>query len=257
MRTIKFKTMPYPVAEQLQDKLDGALQIIAALVLTDDEMIEIKLKQDPEARKENLKGWVTMMKKDLLSRAGRAQLVQVLRSHEILNNTHRAYPLSRLLDGMSNTYALSQAYEQLEEMLVTYAEGGAGYSKGDKWDGDAYRDYWVAKLREKGVCQQVAEWVMQHDGLMLALEAGMERTMRPIREEDAKVLAAQVVGMFSDECAAYSAGWATYGDVRKEIPAEFAHAPLLEKYTQGIAAAKAQVAVRMARRNVPVTGGTK
>lgn len=83
-----------------EEQLGGALQIIAALVLTDEEVIAAKLIDDPDALPANLVGWAEEMRRDLLSRRNRPQVVALLTRLGFLTNTDAEYPL-RGLDGPS------------------------------------------------------------------------------------------------------------------------------------------------------------
>lgn len=83
-----------------EEQLGCALQIIAALVLTDEEVTRATLIRDPEARPENMPGWAAMMKRDLLTRRHRKELVRMLTRLGFYTNTDAEFPL-RGLDGPS------------------------------------------------------------------------------------------------------------------------------------------------------------
>ena len=171
MRNIAFKTTVEPVTELLTEQLQGALQIIAALVLTDEEclMFEEDEECQPDAE------WVRSMRAELLSPDWRPDLIAALKKQGFLTNTHPGFPLGALTAAPPGAWALNEAYMALEPMLQDYAEG-----KGDEAPKD-YQTYWKSKLVEAGHDPEIAAWVLKMGGAVLACEAAMERLIRPVR----------------------------------------------------------------------------
>lgn len=169
MRGIRFRRTPDPVVELLTEQLQGALQIIAALVLTDEEVLEIQKKADPELREENMGGWAQGMKEDILSQEGREELVSMLRHQSFPCNTDRAFPLFKLSEAPAVDYELGKLFESLERKAVAYANG-----KGEKIKiGDSAP--WIKFLLKKGASQETAEWIMKSGGNMTTNMAQLHR----------------------------------------------------------------------------------
>lgn len=158
------------IVEKLQMQLDCALQIIAALVLTDDEVIEIQKATDGGAREENLRGWAEMMKADLL--ANRPELVAALRAHSFLTNTHAGFPLGGLEKPLPNAFALADASLLLENKLRAHARG-----EGEDVPLKGYETHWTHALVQAGARPRAAKAVMDYGGAMAALEAGTLRLL--------------------------------------------------------------------------------
>jgi hypothetical protein len=82
-----------------------------------------------------------------------------------------------LLDSVTNTRDLANAYETLEAMLAEYVVGGTAYE--GEYNGAALRAYWTGRMAEQSISLPVANWVMDHDGHALTIEAAMSRLSRP------------------------------------------------------------------------------
>jgi hypothetical protein len=176
MRTVQFKTTVEPVTELLEGQLQGALQIIAALVLTDAEADEMCEARGAE--------WAKSMREELLSPDWRPTLIKALQNQGFLTNTHPGFPLGLLERAPSSHWALDEAYKALEVMLQAYADG-EGEDIPDNEDHKHYRAYWTSKLVEAGHEPEIAAWVLAWEGAPLACEAAMERIMRPVRAKKA------------------------------------------------------------------------
>lgn len=195
-RDIEFKSVPVEVAELLREQVDSAMQIIAALVLTDEEVAAYTLKRDPQARPENVGGWATSMREELLSPEWRGQLKKVLLRQGFLTNTHPGFPLGALEDNVPQVYMLGRAFDDLERMLQEYADGkgedqpehestaqmsdARRRASMEKYEKDV-KAFWAARLVAAGHHKVVASWCVKRIGYMLALQASMERLMRPVR----------------------------------------------------------------------------
>lgn len=85
------KTVPIELYEVVSSQLEQALQIIAALTLTDEEVAKCLDKDQEEAK--NLIGWADSMKTDLLAPGvyGREALIKMLSTHKFLMNTHAVF----------------------------------------------------------------------------------------------------------------------------------------------------------------------
>lgn len=168
-RGIRFRRTPDPVVELLMEQLQGALQIVAALVLTNEEVLEIRKKADPGLREENLGGWAESMKEDILSQEGREELVMMLRHQSFPTNTDRAFPLMALSEAPAVKYELGKLFDSLERKAIKYANGqGKKLKIGDPAP-------WIKFLIEKGASQETAEWIMKSGGNMTTCMAQLHR----------------------------------------------------------------------------------
>lgn len=125
----KFGDVPEPVAELLAEQLAGALQIIAALVLTDAEAAMIIKREDPLARDENIADWASSMRAQLLSKEWRPVLVRMLQHNKFLTNTSPEFPLYRL--SAPPVSSIGKAYRLFERLCQEYAEGQGEVIRGD------------------------------------------------------------------------------------------------------------------------------
>lgn len=174
---IAFKTTVEPVTELLFDQLDGALQIIAALILTDEEGLSIS---EPGSDCRPDPAWIRSMRKALLSEEWRPDLIQALKKQGFRTNTHPGFPLGRLLGAPRNPWKIDESYRALEVMLREYAEG-----KGDEVpEDDDYKSYWTHRLIVAGHDPEIASWVLDCEGGALACEAALERLMLPHRNKE-------------------------------------------------------------------------
>lgn len=211
LRDIRFKSVPVEVAELLREQVNAAMQIVAALVLTDEEVLRYRQNQDPELRPEALGNWATSMKEELRSPQWRAKLVEVVCTQGFLTNTHPGYPIGALENTVPPEYLLGGAFRDLEKLLRDYANGvGAAAPEADDrkvWEAD-YKAFWVAALRKKGHEEEVAAWCMERIGYLLALRAEMERIMRPKRmkmsEVDVQRAIARMTPRLHDVLAPYA-----------------------------------------------------
>lgn len=177
LQGVRFKRTPAPATELLIEQLEGALQIIAVLVLTDEEVLEVAIARDPELREENLGGWAQGMKEDLLSEEGREELVAMLRHQSFPCNTDRQFPLSRLSEAPAVNLDVLKAYEKLERMAVAYAKG---VGEEVPWRDDAAcKAHWIQRLVKKGVSEETATWIMRTEGALVTSMAQLQRLRRP------------------------------------------------------------------------------
>jgi len=163
---IKFETVPDPVVDTLEAKLEDLLQIVAALVLTDEEVIRLK----PDARPDNMRGWAAEMREGLLTTA-RLQLVKALKLNGFMTNTSAGFVTGPLLESAVNPRKLAAGYLYYEKMLLTYAEG-----EGAQVPNEELKDYWTARLRKKH-SKVVVEYILRHDPSKMYI-AALERMAR-------------------------------------------------------------------------------
>jgi len=175
-RDIRFKTIPVPVVEQLEAQLMGALQIIAALVLTDEEAEALCAKGNDHCRPND--HWAERFKRELLSEGFRDDLIAVLNKQYWYTNTHPGFALGPLLEPPPNLRLVGAALRTLEGWFQKYAEG-----EGEDVPED-FMAHWTGRLLGEGFSQEVAEWAMKY-GATLACEAAIERLMRPVRAKQA------------------------------------------------------------------------
>lgn len=195
-RDITFQSVPREVVSLLREQVGSAMQIIAALVLTDEEVLAIRKEDDPELRPENLIGWAKEMREEMLSDEWRPQLVAAIRQQGFLTSTHPGFPLGALGHKVYSEFRLAEAYADLEQMLQEYADGkgddppehedrkgmsDARYRASMDRHEKAVKAFWAAKLVEKGHDPKVAKFCLQWGGYALSLQASMERLMRPVR----------------------------------------------------------------------------
>lgn len=167
-REIQFKTAPSCLVEALQMNLEAAMQIIAALVLTDDEATEMQATVegcDPT--------WVKDMRKDLLSPQWRPELIKAIRHQGFLTNTHPGFCVTPLLQTPTDIWTLIDIYQALEGMLQAQARG-----EGADVPAAAVMDvYWSEQLVQVGFDPELSRYAMMNEGAMLACLAELERLM--------------------------------------------------------------------------------
>jgi len=180
MRDLKLEMVPKPVYELLEQKLDSALQMLAALVLTDEEVLSIRLQDDPELRPENMTGWAQGMKEELLDETWRPQLVDALRRSGFLTNSHPGFPLAAF-EAPTNHRALARGYLEIEKGAQEHANG-----EGESPDPNELEKIWKERLG-KSYAQELVTYMLRNGGFTLLLDAILERIMRPVRaKQDAE-----------------------------------------------------------------------
>jgi hypothetical protein len=180
MRDLKFKTVPKPVYDLLEQQLDSALQIIAALVLTDEEVLSIRLQEDPELRPENMTGWADGMKKELLDEYWRPQMVDALRRNNFLTNTHPGFPLAAF-EAPTNLRGMIKGYRWIEKKAGEYAD-----EPGEGPDPKELEEHVKELLLAEGYAPELIKYMLRNEGFSLFIQASMERIMRPIRAKNAE-----------------------------------------------------------------------
>lgn len=199
MRFLTFKQTVNPVVELLNSQLDAAMQIIAALVLTDEEGDSWSNQSDSRPDP----GWIRSMREDILSDYMRPQLIQALKHQGFLTNTHAGFCVTPLLETPSNMRGLNKTYRIIEEIAAEYADGkgedmpetpGDHNSKGyHQRSSEDHKNFWVNKIMARGVSEELANYAFQDQGGSVLCMAALERIMRPVRakqkiEEDAHLL---------------------------------------------------------------------
>ena len=151
--------------ELLEERLSATLQIIAALILTDEEGLEI-CKEVDDAHPDP--DWIASMRADLLSDEWRVPLVAAIRRLGFLANTHPGYVLTPLANGPADPRDLEAASQDLREALAVFARG-----EGDEID-DAFQ-WGKSYLIGRGHAEDVAIHLMNREGVILTCHAGMDR----------------------------------------------------------------------------------
>jgi FtsZ-binding cell division protein ZapB len=165
-------TVPFELFEALQDQLQQALQMIAAITLTDEEVILCKnprrsntenaLDEDEEEDEEeedgnHLLGWAETMKADLLNPGeyGRDALIDILTRHQFLTNTHAGF-IYGAFEGPQITYGLANQANLLIGMLNQHEAG-----VGEDLDSEDLRTLLESKLREAGASDDRIEYLFR------------------------------------------------------------------------------------------------
>jgi hypothetical protein len=163
-------TVPFELFEALQDQLTQALQMIAAITLTDEEVILCKnprksntenaLDEDEDEDEEeddcnHLLGWAESMKADLLTpgKYGRDSLIDILTRYQFLTNTHAGY-IYGAFAGPQITYGLANQANLLIDMLNQHEAG-----VGEDLDSEDLKTLLGSKLRESGVSGDRIEYL--------------------------------------------------------------------------------------------------
>ena len=173
---LAFKTTVEPVTELLIMQLTGAMQIIAALVLTDEEGEELCQSESGDCRPSP--SWIAEMRKDLLSPQWRPVLIEALKKRGFMTNTHPGWALEPLAEVPRSHWKINACYLTLEAMLQEYAEGKGEYVTQD------HRAYWTAQLIAAGHDAEVVNYALESEGYTLAMVATMERIARPLRKRN-------------------------------------------------------------------------
>lgn len=176
------KYIPAEVAYLLSEQLDSAMQIIAALVFTDDEVRAVRLQGEEKASDQALRGWAKDMREEMLSPAWRARLVEAVSAQGFLTNTHPGFPIGGLGNPVLSLPLITRAYVSLDEMLQAYGCGeGDGFIERDPDQPFDERQkevcaFWTKKLVEAGHHERIATWCMQqHFTYLWVLEAEGDR----------------------------------------------------------------------------------
>jgi hypothetical protein len=147
------ETVPYYLFEALQSQRDQALQMIAALTLTDDEVISCLGGED-----KNLVGWAESMKEDLLApgKYGRDSLIDMLTRHQFLTNSHAGF-IYGAFEGPQITLDLVNEANLFISMTDEYSDG-----IGEEIEnvGELYQ-YFKTKLRENNISEEHIEYIFQ------------------------------------------------------------------------------------------------
>ena len=176
-------TVPFELFEALNDQLQQALQMIAALTLTDEEVILCKnprksntenaLDEDEEDEGDNcnhLLGWAESMKADLLApgKYGRDSLIDILTRYQFLTNTHARF-IYGAFAGPQNTYGLANEANLFINMLNEHATG-----VGEDIKSSDLKEHIQQKMREEGVSGDHIEYLFNIMGVRVPI-AAMER----------------------------------------------------------------------------------
>jgi len=164
---LKFEVVPKALLELTQERLYAAMQVIAALVLTEEEALSI-----PDMPPD----WPKQMREDLLSPQWRPNLLKILQKKEYRTNTHPGFSLTYLEDSPPGSFEeCRSAFVILEELLFFYSEGEGKL----RLQEDESTDYWPNKLIALGYTPELAHWVWRQEGVStLACLAEMLRHRR-------------------------------------------------------------------------------
>jgi hypothetical protein len=150
------KTVPFELFQDLKEQLTQALQMIAALTLTDEEVISCKGSEN-----ENLSGWAESMKADLLApgKYGREALIDMLTRYEFLTNTHAGF-IYGAFEGPQITWRLAEQANLLQSMISDY-ESGVGEEYRSYKD---LRSFLRGKLLESNPSEENADYLLELAG---------------------------------------------------------------------------------------------
>ena len=179
-------TVPFELFEALSDQLTQALQMIAALTLTDEEVIlcknprksntENSLDEGEEEDEgddcNHLLGWAESMKADLLApgKYGRDSLIDILTRYQFLTNTHAGF-IYGAFEGPQITYGLASQANLIIDMLNEHATG-----VGEDIKSSDLKEHIQQKMREEGVSGDHIEYLFNIMGVRVPI-AAMERIM--------------------------------------------------------------------------------
>ena len=155
----------------LESQRDGALQLLAALTLTDEEIFQITLKRNPNAKFEQTSGWAKSIRTELLSEF-KDTLLDVLTRFQFLQNSHPGYALSGF-EAPDNTYGLLKAKKDLQAISDDYASGL--YSDIESVEGsmDSFEKsidtFLSERLKEKGNSEDCIKYVMLYDKVIFLI----------------------------------------------------------------------------------------
>jgi hypothetical protein len=141
------KSVPYELFQAQTEQLTQALQAIAALALTEEEVEACRHAHGFTEYQAD--GWAESMRKDMLAdgKYGREALLDMLQRHEFLTNTHAGF-IYGAFEGPQMTYGLARHAELLAELVVKYEAGEIG--TGEEV-GDSMMALMESQLRERGV----------------------------------------------------------------------------------------------------------
>jgi hypothetical protein len=147
------------IAFHAEELLASALQIVAAFVLTDEEVHD----SAPDARPGNLVGWAKAMREDLLSEDNRPQLVAILKARGFYTNSHAGFPLA----------ALSAPGPRQVEIGIEKCEAIAGLIRSKEIEYDLHTGPadMTARLVADGMSEAVASWMVRAHGTSMFLIA--------------------------------------------------------------------------------------
>ena len=174
---ISFETVPVEVARYLQEELWACTQIIAALVMTDEEVLVARQREVPGATMRDVQGWAQRLRDEMMEPRWREELVENVSRQGFRTNTHPGFSVSALGRPTPSLRHLGPAYADLERMLQAYAdlEGEDVPRKPDESGRDVALTFWTNRLVEAGHQEKVAAWCMENGGLTLALSAACDR----------------------------------------------------------------------------------
>jgi hypothetical protein len=147
------QTVPFELFRALEEQLGQALQMIAALTLTDEEVISCKGLDN-----NNLLGWAESMKEDILTtkECGRKDLVDMLTRHEFLTNTHAGF-IYGAFKGPQITANLAEQANLLKSIIHDYeSRAGEEYDEFDNIE-----SFFCSKLIEANVSEEHADYLIK------------------------------------------------------------------------------------------------
>lgn len=150
------KTVPFELFQALEEQLTQALQMIAALTLTDEEVISCRGSEN-----NNLSGWAESMKADLLApgKYGREALIDMLTRYEFLTNTHAGF-IYGAFEGPQITWRLAEHANLLQSLITDYESGvGEEYK--------SYKDlksFLQSRLLENNISEDHTEYLLELAG---------------------------------------------------------------------------------------------
>ena len=170
-------SVPRELFEVQTEQLMQALQAIAALALTEEEVAECRHAHGFTEFSD--RAWAKSMREDMLAPGGdgREALLDMLRRHEFLTNSHAGF-IYGAFEGPQITYVLADHANQLAEMITSYEESDLD---GEPEYGDALRDTFATQLRAQGVPDEHITYLMRCMGVRIAT-APLNRMRRARRD---------------------------------------------------------------------------
>lgn len=161
-----------PAEEALQlaqDQLYAALQLLAALVLTDEEATTALHAHDPSCRQDTANGWAENMREDMLDKDWRPEVVEMLIRRGFLMNTHPGFPLAAL--NSPPAMEVWRALEDIDGLVQKYRDDAFEVpTRGVNPILQAVR----AELKDKHK-PEVIDYAMRRAGATAFLEATLDK----------------------------------------------------------------------------------
>ena len=145
--------VPREVLDLALSQRDAALQMLAALFLTEEEAASMPCEGNDEDEVGLPEGWVGEMRKDVVENY-RSEVLAMLRNMRIMTNSHAGYPLTAFHQNPAPSEELCQCFVDLRRFCEEYAAQDVAEPYG-----------WLEqRLLAAGHAQADARWAIQETG---------------------------------------------------------------------------------------------